>query len=126
MGLNKIVLMGNLTRTPELRHTQQNVPVASFTLAVSRDFQKDQTDFIDIVAWRQTAEFVSKYFDKGSSCAVIGSLQNRKWTDKDGNNRVSSEVIAEHVYFTGSKQPKQDWVADAEAAEEITEDDLPF
>ena len=107
--LNHIVLMGRLTRDPELRYTQSQIPVASFRLAVDRDFGgrdggERQTDFIDIVAWRSTAEFVSKYFTKGSMAAVSGRLQIRDWTDKDGNKRRSAEVVADSVYFGGSKR----------------------
>ena len=106
--LNHIVLMGRLTRDPELRSTQSGTPVASFTLAVDRDYApKDggerQTDFIDVVAWRQTGEFVSKYFQKGSMAVVTGRLQLRDWQDKEGNRRRSAEVIAESVYFAESK-----------------------
>ena len=99
--------MGRLTRDPELRHTQSGVPVASFSLAVDRRFgskENRETDFIDIVAWRHTAEFVSKYFTKGRMCAVSGSLQIRQWQDKEGNNRRTAEVIAEQIYFCGDKQ----------------------
>ena len=107
--LNHIVLMGRLTRDPELRYTQSQIPVASFTLAVDRDFggrdgAERQTDFIDIVAWRSTAEFVSKYFTKGSMAAVSGRLQIRDWTDRDGNKRRSAEVVADNVYFGESKR----------------------
>ena len=107
--MNHVVLMGRLARDPELRHTQSGLPVVSFRIAVNRRFaSKDsgerQADFIDIVAWRQTAEFVSKYFTKGSMIAVQGSLQVREWQDKDGNKRWSTEVIAENVYFTGEKR----------------------
>ena len=107
--LNHIVLMGRLTRDPELRYTQSQIPVASFSLAVDRDFGgrdggERQTDFIDIVAWRSTAEFVSKYFTKGSMAVVSGRLQIRDWTDKDGNKRRSAEVVADSVYFGGSKR----------------------
>lgn len=106
--LNQVVLMGRLTRDPELRHTQSNIPVASFTLAVDRGYAKDradkQTDFIDIVAWRNTAEFVSKYFTKGQMAAVTGRLQIREWTDKEGNKRRNAEIVADSVYFTGSKR----------------------
>ena len=107
--LNRIILMGRLTRDPELRHTQSNTAVASFTLAVDRDFKsKDSgekaTDFIDIVAWRSTAEFVSKYFAKGRMAVVEGRLQLRDWTDKDGNKRRSAEVVADNVYFGDSKR----------------------
>ena len=109
--MNNITLMGRLTRDPELRHTPKQVPVASFTLAVDRGFTpKDggerQTDFIDIIAWRNTAEFVTKYFAKGQMAAVIGRLQIRDWTDKEGNKRRSSEVVAENIYFTESKKSK--------------------
>jgi single-strand DNA-binding protein len=104
--------MGRLTRDPELRHTQTGTAVSSFTLAVDRGFAaKDggerQTDFIDIVAWRNTAEFVSKYFTKGQMAAVVGRLQIRDWTDKDNNKRRSAEVIAENVYFTDSKKSRE-------------------
>lgn len=97
--LNQVVLMGRLTRDPELRHTQSGLPVVSFSIAVDRDFgQKDgekQTDFIDIVAWRGTAEFVSKYFAKGRMAVVSGRLQIRDWTDKEGNRRRTAEVVAD-------------------------------
>ena len=107
--LNKIILMGRLTRDPELRHTQSGTAVASFSLAVDRDFKdrntgEKSTDFIDIVAWRQTGEFVSKYFAKGRMAVVEGRLQIRDWTDKDGNKRRSAEVVADNVYFGDSKR----------------------
>lgn len=105
--LNHIVLMGRLTRDPELRYTQSQIPVASFRLAVDRDFgrgEERQTDFIDCVAWRQTGEFVSKYFQKGSMAVVSGRLQMRDWTDKDGNKRTTAEVVADNVYFGESKR----------------------
>ena len=107
--LNRIILMGRLTRNPELRRTQSGTAVASFTLAIERDF-KDQnsgekaTDFIDIVAWRQTGEFVSRYLTKGRMAVVEGRLQMRDWTDKDGNKRRSAEVVADSVYFGDSKR----------------------
>lgn len=101
--LNRVVLMGRLTRDPELRYTPQNVPVCTITLAVERAFvrqgEQRETDFIDVVAWRQTAEFVSKYFRKGLLVAVEGRLQSRKWKDKYEQNRVSFEVVADNVYF---------------------------
>ena len=102
--LNHIVIMGRLTRDPELRYTQSQTPVASFRVAVDRDYApKDggerQTDFIDCVAWRSTAEFVSKYFQKGSMAVVSGRLQIRDWTDRDGNKRRSAEIVADNVYF---------------------------
>ena len=106
--LNKIVLMGRLTRDPELRKTQSGTAVASFTLAVDRDYKPQdgerETDFIDIVAWRGTGEFVSKYFTKGRMAVVEGRLQVRDWTDKDGNKRRSTEVVADNVYFGDSKR----------------------
>lgn len=106
--LNRIILMGRLTRDPELRHTQQGTAVASFTLAVDRDFKgqdgEKATDFIDIVAWRSGAEFVSKYFTKGRMAVVEGRLQIRDWTANDGTKRRSAEVIADNVYFGDSKK----------------------
>jgi len=103
--LNKVVLMGRLTAEPELRHTPSNTPVASFTLAVGRSFSKtDETDFIDIVCWRNQAEFVSKWFHKGMQVAVTGRLQVRNWKDKEGNSRRSYEVVAEEVHFAEAKR----------------------
>lgn len=106
--LNHIAIMGRMVRDPELRHTQQGTPVVSFTLAVDRDYQsggsEKQTDFIDVVGWRSTAEFVSKYFHKGSMAVVSGRLQMRKWQDRDGNNRTSAEVVADNIYFGDSKK----------------------
>ena len=107
--LNHIVIMGRLTRDPELRRTQSGTPVVSFSLAVDRDFAsreggERQTDFIDVVAWRGTAEFVSKYFSKGRMAVVSGRLQIRDWQDKEGNKRRTAEVVAENVYFGDSKR----------------------
>ena len=107
--LNHIVIMGRLTRDPELRRTGSGVAVTSFTVAVDRDFGKNEngekeTDFIDCVAWRQTGEYVSKYFTKGRMAVVSGRLQIRSWTDKDGNKRRTAEVIADNVYFGDSKR----------------------
>ena len=107
--LNHIVIMGRLTRDPELRRTGSGVAVTSFTLAVDRDFGKNEngekeTDFIDCVAWRQTGEFVSKYFAKGRMAVVSGRLQIRPWTDKEGNKRRTAEVVADNVYFGDSKR----------------------
>ena len=107
--LNHITIMGRMTRDPELRHTGSGTAVASFTLAVDRDFSgKDggekETDFIDCTAWRNTAEFVSKYFSKGRMAVVSGRLQIRNWTDKEGNKRRNAEVVAENVYFGDSKR----------------------
>ena len=110
--LNHITIMGRLTRDPELRRTGSGIAVASFTLAVDRDYSpKDggerETDFIDCVAWRQTGEFVSKYFTKGRMAVVSGRLQIRNWNDKDGNKRRSAEVVADNVYFGDSKRDDQ-------------------
>ena len=107
--LNHIVIMGRLTRDPELRRTGTGVAVASFTVAVDRDFGgrdggEKETDFIDCVAWRQTGEFVSKYFTKGRMIVVSGRLQIRSWTDKDGNKRRTAEVVADNCYFGDSKR----------------------
>lgn len=107
--LNKCVIMGRLTRDPELRRTGSGTAVTSFTLAVDRDFANKQsgekeTDFIDCVAWRQTGEFVSKYFSKGRMAVVEGRLQIRNWTDDKGNNRRSAEVVSDNVYFGDSKK----------------------
>ena len=107
--LNHITIMGRLTRDPELRRTGSGIAVASFTVAVDRDFAsresgERETDFIDCVAWRQTGEFVSKYFTKGRMAVVSGRLQIRSWTDADGNNRRTAEVVADNVYFGDSKR----------------------
>lgn len=110
--LNHTVVMGRFVSDPELRKTGAGVSVASFTLAVDRDITNKQTgeketDFIDIVAWRQTADFVSKYFSKGRMAVASGRLQIRNWTDKDGNKRRTAEVIADNVYFADSKKDEQ-------------------
>jgi len=107
--LNRIIIMGRLVRDPELRTTQSGVAVTSFTLAVDRDFKSREsgeksTDFIDVVAWRQTAEFVCKYFAKGRMAVAEGRLQIREWKDRDGNNRRTAEVVADNVYFADSKR----------------------
>ena len=110
--LNHIIIMGRLTRDPELRRPGSGIAVASFTLAVDRDFGKNEngereTDFIDCVAWRQTGEFVSKYFTKGRMAVVAGRLQIRSWNDKDGNKRRTAEVVADNVYFGDSKRENE-------------------
>ena len=106
--LNHITIMGRLTRDPELRRTGSGTAVANFTVAVDRDFAsgdgEKKTDFINCVAWRQTGEFVSKYFNKGSMIAVSGRLEMRDWTDNAGNKRVSAEINADHAYFAGGKK----------------------
>ena len=132
MALNRICIMGRFTSDPELKRTTTGTPVVSFTLAVDRNFKDKQTgekavDFIPCTAWRQTAEFVSRYFNKGRMAVVEGSLQMRKWTDKDGNNRTTPDVVAENVYFGDTKTdgisaPKEP------VFEEVVDDDaeLPF
>ena len=109
--LNHIIVMGRLTRDPELRYTDSQIPVAGFTVAVDRDRapegQEKETDFIDCVAWRKTGEFVSKYFTKGSMIVVSGRLQIRNWTDKDGGKRRTAEIVAENCYFGDSKKDQQ-------------------
>ncbi len=129
--MNNISLVGRITVDPELKYTQSNFPVISFTVAVDRPTQEKQTDFIPCVAWRKTAEFVSKYFSKGSKIALVGSLQSRKWQDKDGKSRTSIEVLVDRVEFCESK--KSDWTQKADAAEYVEEyeeysenDQLPF
>ena len=121
--LNKCFFQGRLTIDPELRHTQSGTAVASFTLAVDRDFKDKQTgerttDFIDCVAWRGTAEFVSRFFTKGRMAVVVGSLQIRAWEDKEGNKRRTAEVIAESVYFGDSKR-------DADPLDKLADDAAP-
>lgn len=131
--LNRIIVMGRMTRDPELRRTNSGTAVASFTVAVDRDFKSQsgekETDFIDVVAWRNTAEFVSKYFSKGRMAVVEGRLQLRDWTDKDGNKRRSAEIVADSVYFGDSKRDGRDAVQSEPQGDfsEIEDDwDLPF
>lgn len=127
MAMNTCVLMGRLTRDPEKRYTADNTPVTSFSIAVNRD--KDRSDFFNCIAWRKTAGFVSTYFAKGDMIAVCGRIQNRDWTDKNGNARRSTEIVADSVSFCGGKKDKPD---QKEAYERATlapvEDDgqLPF
>lgn len=127
--LNQITIMGRLTRDVELRHTQQGTPVASFTVAVERDFRSGgerQTDFIDCVAWRHTAEFAAKSFQKGSMAVVSGRLESRRWEDKNGGKRTSWEIIADNIYFGESR--RNDSVSPNVQFEELEgdESDLPF
>lgn len=106
--LNKVIISGRLTRDPELRQTTTGTSVCSFSVACDRDYKPEngerETDFVDIVAWRGTGEFVSRWFGKGDAIIVDGRLQIRDWTDKDGNKRRSAEVVADNVYFAGSKR----------------------
>ena len=144
--MNHIVIMGRLTKDPERRETQTGVPVTSFTLAVDRpytpkDGSEKKADFIPVVAWRNTADFVAKYFTKGQMAAVSGRLEVREWTDKENNRRWTTEVIADNVYFTGSRkesglgpaEPKESYgagytpVESSEFAElDMDDGDLPF
>lgn len=130
--LNRIFIMGRMTRDPELRHTQSGTAVVSFTLAVDRDFKNKQTgeketDFIDVVAWKHTGEFVSKYFAKGNRAVVVGRLQLRDWTDKDGSKRRTAEVIAESVYPCEKKQKDNlDDLCDSGFVEVAEDENLPF
>lgn len=131
--MNRIILMGRLTRDPELRQTQSGTPVCSFTLAVDRRVGKDQerrADFIDCTAWQKAAEFVSKYFFKGQLMALEGRLQMRDWTDKNGNKRRSAEVVADNIEFCGGRNEGRGSEAqvpvDVEFDESDDEEDLPF
>ena len=131
--LNHIVMMGRLTRDPELRQTGSGTSVASFTIAVDRDRKtaegEKETDFIDIVTWRHTAEFVSKFFTKGKLAVVSGRLQIRSWTDKDGNKRRTAEIVADNVYFGDSKKDTADsnnGFGEFPVVDSNDDDDLPF
>ena len=130
--LNKCFLLGRMTKDPEIRRTNGGTAVTSFTLAVDRDFKTNgekETDFIDVVAWRNTAEFVSKYFSKGRMAIVEGRLQIRDWTDKNGNKRRTAEVVADNVYFGDSKRENKEEPEYKQAdLSEISEEDgeLPF
>lgn len=130
--LNKVIVMGRLVRDPELRRTNSGTAVASFTIACDRDFKPDggerEADFIECVAWRNTAEFVSKYFTKGRMAVVSGRLQTRNWTDKEGNKRKATEIVAESVYFGDSKREElQSYAATQESFAELPDDgEFPF
>ena len=136
MSLNRVIIMGRMTKDPEVRHTQAGVAVASFTLAVDRDIKNKQTgerevDFIDCVVWRNNAEFVGNYFGKGKMTVVEGKLQMRNWEDKDGNKRRNAEVQVDNVYFGDSRTDGQGSVkanSHREDFEDIPDDDgdLPF
>ena len=107
LNLNKVVLCGRLTATPELKQTTSGISVCNFTLAVNRRFAKEnepKADFINIIAWRQTAEFITKYFDKGNSICIVGSIQTRSWKDDNGNNRYATDVVADEARFVDGKQ----------------------
>lgn len=132
--LNSVIIMGRLTRDPKLRRTQGGTAVTSFTMAVDRDFKSQsgekETDIIDVVAWRNTAEFAAKYLAKGRMAAVEGRIQVRDWQDKDGNRRKSVEVVADNVYFADSKRdskPQESRTVDDQEFDEIEDDgDFPF
>lgn len=132
--LNKTTVMGRLTRDPELRRTGSGTAVTSFTIACDRDYKSDsgerEADFFDCVAWRSTAEYVSKYFTKGRMAVVAGRLQTREWTDKNGNKRKATEIVAESVYFGDSKREgggQQSYAAPQESFAELPDDDeVPF
>lgn len=124
--INSVILMGRLTANPELRQTQNGTAVTSFTVAVERRFQREQTDFINVVAWKQTAEFVEKYFKKGAMIALRGSIQQRNYEDKNGNKRTAFEVIADEVRFCGSKADKPQTPNNDDFEEIPISDDLPF
>ncbi|MDD3766946.1 MAG: single-stranded DNA-binding protein [Eubacteriales bacterium] len=138
--LNKVILMGRLTRDPELRYTPSNIPVCSFSIAVDRRFvrtgEERQADFINIVAWRQTAEFICKYFVKGQMINVCGSIQTRSWDDANGVRRYATEVVADEVNFCGDRpqsssqygesRPQTSQFPDDDFAPVDTDDDLPF
>ena len=113
--------MGRLTSTPELRYTTNDTPVISFTLAVNRSYAKQETDFIDVVAWRSTAEFIDKYFSKGQLIAIEGSIRTSIYQDKDSNNRKAVEVLASKVHFTGERKDNNSYIEI-----ENEESDLPF
>ena len=130
MSLNKIFIMGRITKDPELRRTDSGTAVTSFSLAVDRDFKgqngEKETDFIEVVAWRNTAEFVAKYFAKGRMAVVEGRLQIRSWKDKDGNKRSKAEVVADNVYFADSKKESGNSYATSGFTEIEEDDDFPF
>lgn len=139
MAFNKVILMGRTTEQPELKQTQGGASVTSFSLAVDRRFNKGeekQCDFITVVAWKQTAEFICKYFGKGQAMLVCGSLQTRSWTDKQGNKRTSVEVVADEVSFVGNKDNSTEakpepyvpgaYTSNNQNFEEIPSEGLPF
>ncbi len=144
--MNKVILMGRLTRDPEMRQTQNGVAVCSFSIAVNRRFAKDgqqNADFINCTAWRQQAEFICKYFGKGSMISVVGNLQSRSWENQEGKRQYATDVVVDEVYFTGSKTESHTQVTDGGFAPQEkdpfadidtmgfqaidgSEDDLPF
>lgn len=130
--MNSIQLIGRLTEQVELKQTQSGIPVCAFALAVKRPHSKDVTDFLNCVAWRHTAEFISKYFGKGQMIAITGCLTSRKYEDKDGNKRTAYEVVVDNAEFCGSKNPQNEnegtsYDQEEPQFEEISlDDELPF
>lgn len=128
--LNKVILIGRFTRDPELRSTPQGTSTCSFSLAVDRNYQsaggERQTDFINCVAWRQTAEFISKYFQKGNLICVEGSIQTRSWKDNEGNNRYATDVVVDRTYFVESKKSAQNSSYSSDADAMVVFNDSPF
>ena len=127
MNFNKVFLCGRLTKNPELKITPNQTPVCTFSIAVNRNYNKEETDFIDIVAWRNTAEFITKYFTKGNAIFIVGGIQTRTYKDSSGNNRKAFEVVAQEVDFVESRKKEQEPAEDTTTFEEIEEEDgLPF
>jgi len=130
--MNQCQLLGRLVRDPELRYTQQGTPVCSFTLAVDRRYNKEKTDFIRVIAWRNTAEFCANYFQKGSRIALVGSIQTRTWEDDNGRKHSTVEVVADSVYFAESKRdnqlesPVEDAIASGDFIPVDMDEDCPF
>ncbi len=127
--MNNVTLLGRLTKAPEVRYTNtNNKAVCSFTIAVNRRFKKDEADFINCQAWDKTAEFISKYFDKGSQIALNGRIQTRNWEDNEGKKHFATEIVVDEVYFAGSKaENKSEYVGNSDELKEPEEDDsLPF
>ena len=130
LNINKTVLGGRLTADVEVKQTNSGVPVCSFTIAVTRKANREETDFINCVAWRNTAEFIGKYFGKGSSICVTGAIQTRSWQDQNGNKKYATEVVVDEAYFVDSKQDSETQnyqkQSDAEFEAVKADDDLPF
>lgn len=131
--MNQCQLLGRMTRDPELKYTPQGTAVVSFSLAVDRRFNREKADFIDVVAWRQTAEFISKHFKKGTRIAVVGSIQTRSWEDNEGHKRKAVEVVADSVYFADAKKDVEDggytsndYASGGFEEVDINDEDLPF
>ena len=128
--MNKVILMGRLTKDPEVRYTQNNMPVVNFSIAVNRRFAKEndevKADFFNVIAWNKTGEFVGKYFKKGQQILVSGRLENRNWTDQQGLKHYATDVVAEEVDFAGSKADQNNNTENAETTEFTATSDLPF